>query len=188
MLDLSAVAVTDPFTAPFGVPNPGKELLFTGMPVGRAVVGGVPFAIIDPAANSSRGLVVLHSPCGPKNVRFPQEVAIPVNQAGRRIFFLGNVHGWSSQDPGTGPWGAVAEYVIRYADGQEQIVPLETGRTIDEWAAPPEATDVQSVLHVKRWHLNLLGVELRSMKVEKIVFRTTGATAAPVLAAITIQR
>jgi len=53
---------------------------------------------------------------------------------------------------------------------------------------PPEAVEVQSVLHGKRWHLNLLGVELRSVKVEKIVFRTTGATAAPVLAAVTIQR
>jgi hypothetical protein len=188
MLDLSAVAVTDPFTAPFGVPHPGKDLLFTGMPVGPVVVGGVPFTIIDPAAHGGRGLVVLHSPCGPKNVKFPREVAIPVDQAGRRVFFLGNVHGWSSQDPGAGPRDAVAEYVIRYADGQEQIVPLVTGRTIDEWALPPEAVEVQSVLHGKRWHLNLLGVELRSVKVQKIVFRTTGATAAPVLAAVTIQR
>jgi hypothetical protein len=36
--------------------------------------------------------------------------------------------------------------------------------------------------------LNLLGVELRSMKVEKIMFCTTWATAAPVLAAVTIKR
>jgi hypothetical protein len=187
-LDLSAVAVTDPFTAPFGVSNPGEEFLFTGMPVGRTVAGGVPFAIIDPAKNAGRGLVVLESPHAPKHVKFPKQVEVPVNQQGRRMFFLGNVHGWSPQDPGAGPWGAVAEYVICYAGGQEQVVPLVTGRTADEWSQPPEAIEVQPVLKGKRWHLNLLGVELRSLKVEKVIFRDLGTPSAPVLVGITVEK
>jgi hypothetical protein len=186
-LDLTAAAVTDPFTAPFGVPNPGADLLFTGLPVGRTNVEGVPFEIIDPKQNEGRGIVVLQSPRAPKNVAFPKQVEIPVGRLGRRMFFLGNVHGWSSQDPGTGPWDAVAEYVIHYTDGQQQVVPLVTGRTIDEWAARPEAEDVRAVLRGTRWHLNLLGVTLRSVPVDKVVFRDLGTPSAPLLVAVTLE-
>ena len=60
MLDLTPLSNTNPFTAPFGVENPGKYL-FTNLPVGAQTVGGVPFRIIDPAKNKDRGIVVLHS-------------------------------------------------------------------------------------------------------------------------------
>jgi len=186
-LDLTAAANTDPFTAPFGVPKPGK-FLFTGMPVGHTTIGGVPFSIIDPAKNEGRGLVVLHSPRAPTNIKWPREVEVPVRAQGKRLFFLGNVHGWSSQDPGTGEWGAVAEYVIHYADGETDTVPLITGRTADEWALPPEATDVYAGLSGRPWHLNVLGVKVRPATIEKVVFRDLGTPAAPVLAAVTLEQ
>ena len=185
-LDLRPLAVTDPFTAPFGVPNPGK-LLFTDMPVGRVTVGGVPFDIIDPAKNEGRGFIVLHSPRAPKQVAWPQEVEIPVNQQGRRLFFLGNVHGWGSQDQGAGPWGAVAEYVIRYTDGEEQIVPVITGRTAEDWTSKPKAQEVFAGLQGDPWHLNVLGVSLRPVPVQQIIFRDLGTVAAPVLAGVTLE-
>ncbi|NQT37993.1 MAG: hypothetical protein HQ581_10915 [Planctomycetes bacterium] len=184
-LDLTGVANTDPFTAPFGVPNPGKFLM-TGLPTGRQTVGGIPFTIIDPKQNEGRGLVVLHSPRGPANRTWPKQVEIPVGATGRRLFFLGNVHGWSSHDPGTGPWGAVAQYVIHYADGQQQIVPLVTGRTIDEWALPPNADDVLVGPRGDPWHVNVLGVELRNVPIEKITFEDLGTLAAPVLVGVTL--
>jgi len=186
-LDLRAAANTDPFTAPFGVPSPGR-LLFTGMPVGDQTIGGVPFRIIDPSQNEGRAMVVLHSPRAPKNRTWPHEVEIAVNRAGRRVFFLGNVHGWHSQDPGTGEWGAVAEYVIHYADGQTQTVPLITGRTIDEWTAQPEADEVFVGLRGEPWHLNVIGAALRPVPVEKIVFRDLDTQAAPVLVAVTLEK
>ncbi len=186
-IDLAAVANTDPFTAPFGVPNPGK-FLFSGLKTGRQIMAGVPFQIIDPRSNNGRGLVVLHSPKAPRNRVWPTQVHIPVGQAGKRLFFLGNVHGWFSQDPGTGPWGAVAEYQIVYQDGQIQIVPLVTGRTIDEWAAAPEADEVAVGARGQPWHLNVLGVELRDVPVREIVFRDLGTPAAPVLVAVTLER
>jgi len=185
-LDLKAAANTDPLSAPFGVPKPGK-FLFTGIPLGRHVLGGVPFEIIDPAANQGRGFVVLHSPRAPKNIQWPTQVEIPVKQQGKRLFFLGNVHGWNSNDQGTGPWGAVAEYVIHYADGQQQVVPLVTGRTADEWTASPEASDVFAALRGDPWHLNVLGVTLRPAPIDKITFRDLGTPAAPVLVAVTIE-
>jgi hypothetical protein len=186
-IDLSGLANTNPFTAPFGVPNPGKYL-FTGLAVGKQVVGGVPFLLLDPARNKDRGLVVLHSPHAPHNLSWPRQVEIPVNQQGKRLFFLGNVHGWQSEDPGTGPWGAVAEYVVHYRDGLKQVVPLITGRTADDWAGPPEAQEVFPGLKGDPWHLNVLGVVLRPVPVQKIVFRDLDTIAAPVLAAVTLEQ
>lgn len=185
-LDLTDVANTDPFEAPFGVPKPGKYL-FMGLRVGQQTIGGVPFAILNPAETKGRGLVVLHSPRAPQHHPWPKQIEIPVGRQGQRLFFLGNVHGWESQDPGTGAWGAVAEYVIQYADGQQQTVPLITGRTADEWAAPPEAQEVFVGLRGNPWHLNVLGVTLRPVAIRKIVFRDLDTPAAPVLAAITLE-
>jgi len=187
MLDLTPLANTDPFRAPFGVENPGKYL-FTGLPTGVQTAAGVPFTIIDPAKNEGRGLVVLHSPRAPAHRTWPKQVEIPVGRQGKRLFFLGNVHGWDSQDAGTGPWGAVAEYVIHYADGQTQTVPLITGRTADEWALPPEAEETTVAFRGQPWHLSVLGVELRPVEISKILFRDLATPAAPVLAAVTLEQ
>ncbi len=186
-LNLAPLANTDPFKAPFGVPNPGK-FLFTGMRVGKQTVGGVPFAIIDPAKNQGRGLIVLHSPHGPKEIQWPTQVEIPVREQAKRLYFLGNVHGWAPADEGAGPWGALAEYVIHYADGQEQVVPLIAGRTTDDWVSPPEADEVFLGPRGDPWHLNVLGVSLRPVVVEKITFRDLGTAAAPLLAAVTLEK
>lgn len=188
-LDLAPVANTDPFTAPFGVPQPPESrFLFTGLPVGVQTIGGVPFRVIDPAENHGRGLVVLHSPRAPQDRKWPHKVEIPVADSGRRVFFLGNVHGWSSQDPGTGEWGAVAEYVILYADGQTQTVPLITSRTIDEWQGQGEAEEALLGPKGRSWHLNVIGVKLRPVAIDKIIFRDLDTPAAPVLVAVTLEK
>jgi hypothetical protein len=186
MLDLAPLANTNPFTSPFGVENPGIYV-FTDMPVGVQTVGGVPFHIIDPARNEGRGLIVLHSPQAPTDRRWPGQVEIAVKEQGKRLFFLGNVHGWSPDDTGTGEWGAVAEYVIQYADGEKQTVPLVTGRTADDWALPAEAEETFVGLHGSPWHLNVLGVKLREATIDEIIFRDLGTPAAPVLVAVTLD-
>lgn len=187
LLDLSKLANTDPFTAPFGVPKPGR-FLFTGLRVGEQNVAGVPFQVIDPATNGGKGMIVLHSPNAPKDIAWPTQVEIPVRVQGKRLFFLGNVTGWSPDDEGAGHWGAVAEYVVHYADGQTQAVPLISGRTCDDWVLAPAATDAHCGLRGDPWHLNVLGVALRPVAVEKIVFRDLATAAAPLLAAVTIER
>lgn len=187
LLDLTGPANTNPFTEPFGVPNPGK-FLFTGMPVGVQRIGNVPFRIIDPAENSGKGFVILHSPKAPKNRPWPRQVTIPVGAKGKRLYFLGNVHGWGANDAGAGPWGAVAVYEIRYIDGQVQEVPLITGRTAEDWTHAYEAIDVYRGLEGDPWHLNVLGVELRPVGIKEIVFRDLGTVAAPLLAAVTLEK
>jgi len=182
-LDLSPWATTDPFQAPFNVPNPGPYL-FTGLAVGLQRAADVPFLIPDPAAHGGRGLVVLNGQDACASL--PSAVLIPVHRRARRAFFLGNVTGWSPEDPGVGEWGAVAEYVIRYDDGSSQTVPWISGRTVDDWAMPPSASEVHPALRGEPWHLNVLGVKLRDLPVKEIEFRDLGTPASPVLVAITL--
>ena len=184
LLDLSKAANTDPFTAPFGAKKPGK-FLFTGLRTGLQEIGGVPFRVLDPAQNGGRGLIVLEG--SNTSSKFPREVEIPVGQQGSRLFFLGNVHGWRSNSEGVGEWGAVAEYIIHYADGKTQTVPIITGRTADDWTAV-SASEVFVGLRGEPWHLNMLGVTLRPVPVERIVFRDLGTPVSPVLAAVTLER
>ncbi len=184
-LDLSRAATTNSLTAPFKVPNPG-ELVFAGLSPGDLTVCGVPMRILDPARNDDKNLVVLHG-AGACEI-LPREVEVPVGKAGRYICVLGNVTGWAPDDPGTGPWGAVAEYEIRYADGRVQTVPLITGRTADEWTGPASAVDVEVALRGRPWHLNLLTVALQPGLVRSVVFRDRGTPASPVVAAMTLIR
>lgn len=184
-LDLASLANTDPMKAPFGVLRPGKYL-FTGLASGSTTVAGVPFRLLPADAPDGRRLVVLQG-AGASST-FPREVTVRVGAQGRRLYFLGNVHGYLPDDEGAGDAGAVAEYVIHYADGVTQVVPLISHRTADDWASAPDATEVAVGLQGDPWHLNVLGVTLRPVAVETIVLRDLGTPAAPVLAAITLER
>ncbi|MBI4605260.1 MAG: hypothetical protein HY721_25130 [Planctomycetes bacterium] len=183
-LDLATAANAHPFEAPFGVPTPGKYL-FTGLNTGHLRAGGVPFEVIDPARNRGRGILVLQGHGGSSG--FPREIGVPVGATGKRLYLLGNVHGWSPEDEGAGEWGALAEHVIQYADGSEQVVPLIAGRTSDDWASPPQACEAYLGPCGDPWHLNVLGVELRPVRVERLVFRDLGTPSAPVLVAATME-
>ena len=146
------------------------------------VVGGKDLPFGHPA----RGLVVLQgaNACA----AFPTRVEIPVGAQGTRLFLLGNVHGWSPDDEGADDSGALAEYVIHYADGQTQTVPLISHRTTDDWVSPPDATETCLGLKSAPWHLNVLGVTLRPAPIEKITFRDLGTPASPVLVAVTLEQ
>jgi hypothetical protein len=184
-LDLRPAANVDPFTAPFGTLNPGKYL-FTGLSTGRVEAQGVPLEVIDPATNEQRAFVVLQG--SQTSSDFPRSVEIPVNLQGTRAFFLGQVTGWSPGDPGDPKTGAIGEYVLEYADGKRQTVPLVSQATVDDWAMAPTASLTQLGLQGDPWHLSVLAVRLRAEKLTQIVFKDNGTPAAPLLAAITIEQ
>jgi len=184
-LDLRSAANVDPFTAPFGTLNPGKYL-FTGLSTGRVTAAGVPFDTIDPAANGGKAFAVLQG--SDTSAGLPREVTIPAGLAGRRAFFLGQVTGWQPSDPGDPKTHAVGEYILHYADGCRQVVPLISGATVDDWAMAPVAPLTQPALQGDPWHLSVLAVRLRAPRLETITFRDAGTPASPLLAAVTIER
>jgi hypothetical protein len=184
-LDLKPQANVDPFAAPFGTLNPGKYL-FTGMPVGAVTAAGIPFEIIDPTQNQGRAFCVLEGTS--TSADFPREVEIDVGLAGTRAFFLGQVTGWMGSDPGDPKTHSVAEYVLIYEDGKRQVVPLVSQQTVDDWASPPVAPLTEVGLRGEPWHLSLLAVKLRPKRLERIIFRDHGTPAAPLLAAVAVER
>jgi hypothetical protein len=115
-------------------------------------------------------------------------VAIPVGLVGGRAFFLGQVTGWAGSDPGDPKTHSVADYLLIYSDGTRQIVPLMSQQTVDDWASPPVAPLTKVGLKGDPWHLSVLAVRLRPKTLERIVFRDHGTPAAPLLAAVTVER
>ena len=184
-VDLRAAATTDPFRSPFRVPVSGS-FTFETMPTGLATAAGVPFRIVDPSQNSGRGLVVLNGADACRDL--PSSARFEVGVRGRIAVFLGNVTGWGPDDPGAGAAGAVAEYVLRYADGVTERIPLVSGVTVDDWRSPPAATASAVGLRGPAWHLNVIAVRLRPVVLRSIEFRDAGTPASPLLAAVTVVR
>ncbi len=97
---------------------------FRNIPLGKQVFRGVPFEIIDPAANEGKSCIVLK---GAGRQSFPSEATgIPVGAKLCRLFFL---H--------TSAWGGsnkkIGEYRIHYEDGSEEVVDIVDGKHIGDW-------------------------------------------------------
>ena len=105
---------------------------FRGMPSGNISAAGVPFRIIDPAANGGKSCIVLH---GTNRPYFPESVCgIKVGGHVSRLFFL-HTSAWGNQL-------LCGAYRMHYADGSTSDCLLQGGRNIADWWFPwflPEA-------------------------------------------------
>jgi beta-galactosidase len=103
---------------------------FSTMPLGDQVLQGVPFTILDPAANADRSCIVLG---GGGRPQFPREVlGIPVGGCADRLFFL-HTAAWMAPRGTT-----VLTYRITYADGVRSDIPVRSGFEIADWWNPGE--------------------------------------------------
>jgi len=119
----------------------------------------------------------------------PREVEVAAGDTtARYLCILGNVTGWAAGTPGSEQHDALAEYEIRYADGEVETVPLITDRTADDWTGPALAREAEIALRGDPWHLNLLTIALKPRPVRSIVVRDLGTPASPVVAAMTLIR
>jgi hypothetical protein len=88
---------------------------------------GVPFRIIDASGNGGRGIIVLRgtgaTPTLPGAVT---GIPIPDGRV-RNLYFL-HASAWPGQ---TGD--RIGHYVVHYADGSTETIPLETNRTSGNW-------------------------------------------------------
>ena len=103
---------------------------FRDMPLGPQTLQGVPFTIIDPAANGGRSCMVLG---GAGRPAFPREISgIAVGGPVSRLFFL-HTAAWGGSRP-----IVALTYRIRYADGSLIEVPVRVGTEIADWWNPCE--------------------------------------------------
>ena len=102
------------------------------LPTGRAVFRGVPFEVIDPAANAGRSCVVLK---GKGTAHQPASAVVPLGHTCQTLYFL-HACAWA-------PRGASAgRYELVYADGTKAAVALQSGRDVFDWWDPQDRARV----------------------------------------------
>ena len=143
---------------------------------------GVPFDVIDQKSNSGKSCIVLR---GELRREFPAEVTgIRVGRRATRLYFL------HTAVFGTTP--KTAEYVIHYADGTTETVPLRGRFEIADWWAPRHLDNAllawSGVNPASKQNVGVYAFEYRNPHPDKeittIDFRSEG-NAVPVLLAIT---
>ena len=98
------------------------------LPTGRCVLRGVPFDVIDPAANAGRACAVLR---GKGTEHLPESVTIPLGRTCRTLYFL-HACAWPRQGKPAG------RYELLYADGTKTAVTLQPGREVFDWWKPDD--------------------------------------------------
>ncbi len=118
-LDMRQACNRSYLLSPFGTTGGNGPLKFGDLPAGPISIYGIPFQIIDDAANNNKSIVM----AGPKTST--TSVTIPVNRQTDCLFIFGNCAGWASS--------GTAQYVIHYSDGADSTVPLRDGYEIGDW-------------------------------------------------------
>jgi len=127
------------------------------LPLGRIVLRGVPFDVIDPEANAGRSCIVLRGELTPhrppsatirlgrtcRTLYFLHACAAAPEEKGDRLLFragapipVARTSGKSSLSPFSGT--LVGRYELVYEDGSVAKLPLTAGRQIGDWRSPAE--------------------------------------------------
>jgi len=118
-IDISAACNRSYINGPFGFQPFHINRNFAGLEGGTREVYNMPFTIIDDKASAGKSVVMV----GPG--ASPATISMPIGQKADCLFFLGQSCGWAADGS--------ASYVIHYADGSEQVVPLRVGLEINEY-------------------------------------------------------
>ena len=158
---------------------------FRMIPLGTQQLQGVPFSIIDPAANGDRACLVLGGAGRPD---FPRELnGIAVGGKVARLFML-HTAAW------VGHAGAVAmTYRVHYADGQVLDVPVRAGVEIADWWNPCDLPGARLGLSRTNDQLREVGLFLMPWENprEQVAISTidvlSSGTMVPIVVAITAE-
>lgn len=163
------------------------------LPVGIQTMAGVPFDIIDPAANGGKSCIVLR---GQPRPYFP-EAATGI-KVGRPVAVLYLLHAsCHTGEARNAPGGVAARYRMRFAGGIVHELPIVVGQNVTDWWAVNDRLPGAVVgwtgtnprhapvgLYVTRWDNPNPDVALL---LEAIDFVSTGFSV-PVLVAVTAVR
>jgi hypothetical protein len=90
---------------------------------GWCAVSGVPFALLDPAANHGRAALILHQGGAPA---FAEQAEIPVGRCAARAYLL-HASAWS------GAGDLVGRCEFRYQDGSTAAATMVAGQQLADW-------------------------------------------------------
>ncbi len=114
---------------------------FRMIPLGKRMINGVPFEIIDPAPNKDKSCIILS---GPFRTYYPGNVdGINVGANMSQLFFL-HALAW-----GGGDGSRVGAYRINYADGTTEEVAMKDGVNVADWFCPGDLAEAQMGLTAK---------------------------------------
>ena len=155
---------------------------FRSMPTGDRTLCGVPFRIVDPAANGGKSCIVLR---GAGRDYFPESAKVAVGRKGAAIVFLHTL-AWGDEQP-------VAHYLVRYADGKTEDIPIRQGQEILGWWGANETEKVKIAVLSKNLATRKVCVHAwqwvnprPDVVIESVEFRSTGSNGIPIVVAATL--
>jgi hypothetical protein len=165
----------------------GPEFDLRALSPGRRRLGNILFEILDPAQNGGRSVVLLRG-AREELRRLPLRVRIPVGRRAAAVAFL---HTTPFAAPRFGQ--EVGAYVIRYADGTQETIPLLFKRNIGSWLDEPVSMEQQVAWSGR----TRSGLEVRlsllvwanphpAKTIAAVEATTRGADATPALFAVTL--
>ncbi len=145
-----------------------KSFTFAALPTGRQKFGGVPFEVFDFPTSPVPNAIMLGGPGVPGNL--PEQVSgIPVDRKADALFFLqaARIDNRRSNDElKAGKKFEVARYVVHYADGSTEKVPVYAEIDVDDykqkapaalpgaqlgWVLPYVGTAFSAAAYVQAW-------------------------------------
>jgi hypothetical protein len=109
-----------------GWTDQGPDIDMRDLPTGRREFAGIPFKIVDPAKNDGRSVVVL---AGRRRPTFPREAVLEAGDRRAAVLYFLHTCAWG----GTAKDRTVAEYEVRYQDGEKAVIPLRVGVEFTNW-------------------------------------------------------
>jgi len=157
---------------------------FANMPIGRQVLAGVPFQIIDPARNNGKGALILY---GTSRDYFPRAATgIKVDGPAKYLYFL-HTMGWSNN-------GEVMDYVIHYRDGSTSRIPVRPGHEIGGWWGEPQLDNAKIALeshNLQQRCINLQCFRWQNPRPQEPIVSldviSAGGASVPAIVAITVE-
>jgi beta-galactosidase len=157
-----------------------KKFTFRDLPTGRQTMAGVPFDVYEFATSPVPTAVLLSGPGVPG--KLPTEVkGISVNRKADALFFLQAARVDRRPTPDEMQKGKrleLARYVVHYADGKTETIPVNVGLQVDDyhqqsataipgaqvaWTRPYEGTNQIAVAYSMPWVNPRPEVEIKSI-------------------------
>ncbi|MBI3975346.1 MAG: beta-N-acetylhexosaminidase [Armatimonadetes bacterium] len=165
----------------------GREFDLRALAPGRRRLGGILFAILDPAKTKGRSVLLLRG-AREELRRLPARARVTVGQRAAVIAIL------HATPFAAGKFGEeIGSYTVRYEDGSRETIPILSRRNIGSWLEEPISIDQEiawsgqtlSGLEVRLTLLRWVNPHPQKV-IAAIEFASKGTDAAPAIFAVTL--